>query len=353
MIGCMLNFDRRGRRGTSPVAKSEGRDQQGRPRRPSLCQCMTRWPVASLLQRIGDQRDRCARLGIRSIEGSSPRRVDTRPHRGARDDGAGQDPFRARPPSGDRAPHRRLHPRECAPLRDLFPQQLANALGISQSSVVRSRLGFKAIPTRCRSTRRVVRRITASSDLQRRRRRVAAPAAGLWLAQVRKPRNHPPDQSARCWMRAAEMTAARRCSSSAWARTTRMRVRIAPVAFRHPHRSITSTRRIMTASLSAAAASDVLVFPRRHAAGAVPPDFARATRQGGDHPHSSNALRRTTWPCAGLRARRARAHRTLLCHSAPAPAQRAIYIRSVQRWTASAAPGCRKNPERIQLLLEP
>jgi hypothetical protein len=116
-------------------------------------------------------------------------------------------------------------------LRDYSSQQLANALGISQSSVVKfsQKLGFKGYPDLkyCRSARRWRAdngnggTPSAAERRHPRRDHRRRPVA----AQDRGRGSHPPDQSAgrgrsRC---RGDRQPPARCSSSAWATTTSTR----------------------------------------------------------------------------------------------------------------------------------
>ena len=67
-------------------------------------------------------------------------------------------------------------------LRDYSSQQLANALGISQSSVVKfcQKLGFKGYPDLKLSINEAVVRADNGDDAHAARTELRRPAAGLW-----------------------------------------------------------------------------------------------------------------------------------------------------------------------------
>ena len=157
-------------------------------------------------------------------------------------------------------------------LRDYSSQQLADALGISQSSVVKfsQKLGFKGYPDLKYSIGEAMR----APDNGRRRRVPAATEApelmsgDLWRRKSRSRSRNAPDQPARRrWSASPQRSAApARCSSSASGEDGihARAFALAPVAARHPRPCTTSTPRTWARASSAAAPGDVLLVFSEH-----------------------------------------------------------------------------------------
>ena len=210
-------------------------------------------------------------------------------------------------------------------LRDYSSQQLADALGISQSSVVKfsQKLGFKGYPDLKYSIGEAVARSNGGDDARRRRRASddphAALAENLWHGKAQAEEEtrliNPPETHRRDRRRDRQRRQGlrhrpgrgRHCRRA----HSRMKLSLLGILTVHHFDPV-----LMTASISTAAAGDVLLVFSEHGQQAalcqIARQFRERQRQGrlGHPPHRQSAARARRRVAAGLGARRALAHRT-------------------------------------------
>ena len=248
-------------------------------------------------------------------------------------------------------------------LRDYSSQQLANALGISQSSVVKfcQKLGFKGYPDLKLSINEAVARADNGHDGEAtgEQTELRRPAAGLWLrkseAEEATRLINPPetlDAVAKAIGRARTVFIIGLGEDDIHARAFALRLSLLGILTVHNFDPAH-----MTASLSAAAANDVLlVFSEQgmqpslcqlgHHFRAKRGKLVSITR------HSSNALRAHADVALLVSAHDERAHiEPLLYHSALQHLLDRVYIRLCEADEARRT-RLQDNLERIQPLLE-
>ena len=246
-------------------------------------------------------------------------------------------------------------------LRDYSSQQLANALGISQSSVVKfcQKLGFKGYPDLKLSINEAVVRADNGDDAHAARTELRRPAAGLWQrkseAEEATRLINPPetlDAVAEAIGRARTVFIIGLGEDDIHARAFALRLSLLGILTVHNFDPAH-----MTASLSAAAADDVLlVFSEQgmqpslcqlgHHFRAKRGKLVTITR------HSSNALRAHADVALLVSAHDERAHiEPLLYHSALQHLLDRVYIRLCEADDGRRA-RLQENLDRIQPLLE-
>ncbi|TXH64895.1 MAG: MurR/RpiR family transcriptional regulator [Thermomonas sp.] len=246
-------------------------------------------------------------------------------------------------------------------LRDYSSQQLANALGISQSSVVKfcQKLGFKGYPDLKLSINEAVVRADNGDDAHAARTELRRPAAGLWQrkseAEEATRLINPPetlDAVAQAIGRARTVFIIGLGEDDIHARAFALRLSLLGILTVHNFDPAH-----MTASLSAAAADDVLlVFSEQgmqpslcqlgHHFRAKRGKLVTITR------HSSNALRAHADVALLVSAHDERAHiEPLLYHSALQHLLDRVYIRLCEADDGRRA-RLQENLDRIQPLLE-
>ena len=246
-------------------------------------------------------------------------------------------------------------------LRDYSSQQLANALGISQSSVVKfcQKLGFKGYPDLKLSINEAVVRADNGDDAHAARTELRRPAAGLWQrkseAEEATRLINPPetlDAVAQAIGRARTVFIIGLGEDDIHARAFALRLSLLGILTVHNFDPAH-----MTASLSAAAADDVLlVFSEQgmqpslcqlgHHFRAKRGKLVTITR------HSSNALRAHADVALLVSAHDEHAHiEPLLYHSALQHLLDRVYIRLCEADEARRT-RLQDNLERIQPLLE-
>ena len=249
-------------------------------------------------------------------------------------------------------------------LRDYSSQQLANALGISQSSVVKfcQKLGFKGYPDLKLSINEAVARADNGHDGEAtgEQTELRRPAAGLWLrkseAEEATRLINPPetlDAVAKAIGRARTVFIIGLGEDDIHARAFALRLSLLGILTVHNFDPAH-----MTASLSAAAADDVLlVFSEQgmqpslcqlgHHIRAKRGKLVTITR------HSSNALRAHADVALLVSAHDEHAHiEPLLYHSALQHLLDRVYIRLCEADDGRRA-RLQENLDRIQPLLEP
>ena len=249
-------------------------------------------------------------------------------------------------------------------LRDYSSQQLANALGISQSSVVKfcQKLGFKGYPDLKLSINEAVARADNGHDGEAtgEQTELRRPAAGLWLrkseAEEATRLINPPetlDAVAKAIGRARTVFIIGLGEDDIHARAFALRLSLLGILTVHNFDPAH-----MTASLSAAAADDVLlVFSEQgmqpslcqlgHHFRAKRGKLVTITR------HSSNALRAHAVVALLVSAHDEHAHiEPLLYHSALQHLLDRVYIRLCEADDGRRA-RLQENLDRIQPLLEP
>ncbi len=247
-------------------------------------------------------------------------------------------------------------------LRDYSSQQLANALGISQSSVVKfcQKLGFKGYPDLKLSINEAVVRADNGDDAHAARTELRRPAAGLWQrkseAEEATRLINPPetlDAVAQAIGRARTVFIIGLGEDDIHARAFALRLSLLGILTVHNFDPAH-----MTASLSAAAADDVLlVFSEQgmqpslcqlgHHFRAKRGKLVTITR------HSSNALRAHADVALLVSAHDEHAHiEPLLYHSALQHLLDRVYIRLCEADDGRRA-RLQENLDRIQPLLEP
>lgn len=246
-------------------------------------------------------------------------------------------------------------------LRDYSSQQLANALGISQSSVVKfcQKLGFKGYPDLKLSINEAVVRADNGDDAHAARTELRRPAAGLWQrkseAEEATRLINPPetlDAVAQAIGRARTVFIIGLGEDDIHARAFALRLSLLGILTVHNFDPAH-----MTASLSAAAADDVLlVFSEQgmqpslcqlgHHFRAKRGKLVTITR------HSSNALRAHADVALLVSAHDEHAHiEPLLYHSALQHLLDRVYIRLCEADDGRRA-RLQENLDRIQPLLE-
>ena len=249
-------------------------------------------------------------------------------------------------------------------LRDYSSQQLANALGISQSSVVKfcQKLGFKGYPDLKLSINEAVARADNGHDSEAtgEQTELRRPAAGLWLrkseAEEATRLINPPetlDAVAKAIGRARTVFIIGLGEDDIHARAFALRLSLLGILTVHNFDPAH-----MTASLSAAAADDVLLWFSEqgmqpslcqlgHHFRAKRGKLVTITR------HSSNALRAHADVALLVSAHDERAHiEPLLYHSALQHLLDRVYIRLCEADDGRRA-RLQENLDRIQPLLEP
>ncbi len=250
-------------------------------------------------------------------------------------------------------------------LRDYSSQQLANALGISQSSVVKfcQKLGFKGYPDlKLSINEAVVRADNASggeaTDAQSELRR---PAVGLWQRKSEAEETtrliNPPealDAAAQAIGHARTVFIIGLGEDDIHARAFALRLSLLGILTVHNFDPAH-----MTASLSAAAAGDVLLVFSEHG---MQPSLCQLSHHFRSQQrgrvvtitrHSSNALRAHADVALLVSAHDERAHiEPLLYHSALQHLLDRVYIRLCEA-DAGRRTRLQENLERIQPLLEP
>jgi len=246
-------------------------------------------------------------------------------------------------------------------LRDYSSQQLANALGISQSSVVKfcQKLGFKGYPDLKLSINEAVVRADNGDDAHAARTELRRPAAGLWQrkseAEEATRLINPPetlDAVAQAIGRARTVFIIGLGEDDIHARAFALRLSLLGILTVHNFDPAH-----MTASLSAASADDaLLVFSEQgmqpslcqlgHHFRAKRGKLVTITR------HSSNALRAHADVALLVSAHDERAHiEPLLYHSALQHLLDRVYIRLCEADDGRRA-RLQENLDRIQPLLE-
>ena len=246
-------------------------------------------------------------------------------------------------------------------LRDYSSQQLANALGISQSSVVKfcQKLGFKGYPDLKLSINEAVVRADNGDDAHATRTELRRPAAGLWQrkseAEEATRLINPPetlDAVAQAIGRARTVFIIGLGEDDIHARAFALRLSLLGILTVHNFDPAH-----MTASLSAASADDaLLVFSEQgmqpslcqlgHHFRAKRGKLVTITR------HSSNALRAHADVALLVSAHDERAHiEPLLYHSALQHLLDRVYIRLCEADDGRRA-RLQENLDRIQPLLE-
>ena len=246
-------------------------------------------------------------------------------------------------------------------LRDYSSQQLANALGISQSSVVKfcQKLGFKGYPDLKLSINEAVVRADNGDDAHATRTERRRPAAGLWQrkseAEEATRLINPPetlDAVAQATGRARTVFIIGLGEDDIHARAFALRLSLLGILTVHNFDPAH-----MTASLSAAAANDVLlVFSEQGMQPALCQLGRHFHAQRGTvvtiTRHSANALRAHADLALLVSAHDERAHiEPLLYHSALQHLLDRVYIRLCEADEARRT-RLQDNLERIQPLLE-
>ena len=246
-------------------------------------------------------------------------------------------------------------------LRDYSSQQLANALGISQSSVVKfcQKLGFKGYPDLKLSINEAVVRADNGDDAHAARTELRRPAAGLWQrkseAEEATRLINPPetlDAVAQAIGRARTVFIIGLGEDDIHARAFALRLSLLGILTVHNFDPAH-----MTASLSAAAANDVLlVFSEQGMQPALCQLGRHFHAQRGTvvtiTRHSANALRAHADLALLVSAHDERAHiEPLLYHSALQHLLDRVYIRLCEADEARRT-RLQDNLERIQPLLE-
>lgn len=249
-------------------------------------------------------------------------------------------------------------------LRDYSSQQLADALGISQSSVVKfcQKLGFKGYPDLKLSISEAVVRADSGGALpDEHASELPRPAAGLWQCKSEAEEAtrliNPPEALAAV---AAAISGARAVfiiglgEDDIHARAFALRLSLLGILTVH---NLDPAH--MTASLSAAAPDDVLLVFSEHG---MQPALCQLSRHFRAHQHgkvvtitrhSSNALRAHADVALLVSAHDERPHvEPLLYHSALQHLLDRIYIRLCEADGGRRA-RLQENLERIQPLLEP
>ena len=247
-------------------------------------------------------------------------------------------------------------------LRDYSSQQLANALGISQSSVVKfcQKLGFKGYPDLKLSINEAVVRADNGDDAHAARTELRRPAAGLWQrkseAEEATRLINPPetlDAVAQAIGRARTVFIIGLGEDDLHART--LALRLAQLGVLTVHNFDPAH---MTASLSAARPDDVLLAFSEHGLHPALCQLARHMHsQRGKvvtiTRHSANALRALADLALLVSAHDERAHiEPLLYHSALQHLLDRLFIRLYESDGGRRA-HLQQTLERIQPLLEP